>query len=251
MYPFHPKLPGAAPCLCPLHHASCTSVTPRPRLRARVSHEVPESVRVRTKHIGKLGGDLWGQSMLPLENETPQQRTWQPQEEAFQQRTPGVTLHGVWSDERSAICVSLGERYISVMNAKCHIGRSWESVVESTCPPKRGRSFGAGSKTCVPRKNSSLSIRTLLSELWRILFSPPSLYDFLTFSLRSPPFHLLRSRFRHHRRTPGDKGFKKNRSVSEAEADLIWEELSDIEGRKTLVGRSQILRLGQAVCESG
>ncbi|KOM40105.1 hypothetical protein LR48_Vigan04g030300 [Vigna angularis] len=41
MYPFHPKLPGAAPCLCPLHHAyhaSCTGVTPRPRLRARVSH---------------------------------------------------------------------------------------------------------------------------------------------------------------------------------------------------------------------
>ncbi|BAT80477.1 hypothetical protein VIGAN_03006200 [Vigna angularis var. angularis] len=28
MYPFHPKLPGAAPCLCPLHHASCTGVTP-------------------------------------------------------------------------------------------------------------------------------------------------------------------------------------------------------------------------------
>ncbi|KOM42989.1 hypothetical protein LR48_Vigan05g059300 [Vigna angularis] len=31
MYPFHPKLPGAAPCLCPLHHASCTGVTPHPR----------------------------------------------------------------------------------------------------------------------------------------------------------------------------------------------------------------------------
>ncbi|KOM52227.1 hypothetical protein LR48_Vigan09g088600 [Vigna angularis] len=38
MYPFHPKLSGAAPCLCPLHHASCTGVTPRPRLCARVSH---------------------------------------------------------------------------------------------------------------------------------------------------------------------------------------------------------------------
>ncbi|KOM55243.1 hypothetical protein LR48_Vigan10g113500 [Vigna angularis] len=41
MYPFHPKLPGAAPCLCPLHYASCTGVTPRPRLRARVSQLTP------------------------------------------------------------------------------------------------------------------------------------------------------------------------------------------------------------------
>ncbi|KOM30727.1 hypothetical protein LR48_Vigan01g028100 [Vigna angularis] len=42
MYPFHPKLPGAAPCLCPLHHASCTGVTPRPRLRARGLPKQPQ-----------------------------------------------------------------------------------------------------------------------------------------------------------------------------------------------------------------
>ncbi|KOM40810.1 hypothetical protein LR48_Vigan04g100800 [Vigna angularis] len=129
-----------------------------------------------------------------LENETPQQRTWQQQEEAFHQRTPGVTLHGVWSGERSAVCVSLGERDSSLTNAKCHDERSLESI----------------------------SGMHVADEERTILFSPPSLYDSPTFSLRSPPSHLLRSRFRHHRRTPGDKGFKKNRSVSEAEADLFW-----------------------------
>ncbi|KOM54808.1 hypothetical protein LR48_Vigan10g070000 [Vigna angularis] len=94
---------------------------------------------------------------IELENETPQQRAWQPQEEAFQQRIPGVTLHGVWSGERSAVRVSLGERDISLLNARCHADGSQESVVESTCPPKRGRSFGAGSKTEISQKNASLS----------------------------------------------------------------------------------------------
>ncbi|KOM42566.1 hypothetical protein LR48_Vigan05g017000 [Vigna angularis] len=51
-----------------------------------------------------------------LENETPQQRTWQLQEEAFQQWTPGVELHGAWSAERCADCVSFGERDSSFTN---------------------------------------------------------------------------------------------------------------------------------------
>ncbi|KOM37379.1 hypothetical protein LR48_Vigan03g076100 [Vigna angularis] len=33
MYPFHPKLSGVTPCLCLLHHASCTGVTPHAHLR--------------------------------------------------------------------------------------------------------------------------------------------------------------------------------------------------------------------------
>ncbi|KOM49469.1 hypothetical protein LR48_Vigan08g029600 [Vigna angularis] len=55
-----------------------------------------------------------------------------------------VTLHGVWSDERSAVRVSLGERDTSLTNAMCHAKGSRESIVESVCPSKRGRSFSAG-----------------------------------------------------------------------------------------------------------
>ncbi|KOM58444.1 hypothetical protein LR48_Vigan11g147800 [Vigna angularis] len=54
MYPFHTKLPGAAPCLCPLHHASCTGVTPRPRLRARVSHFTFSAMDIRIKFNDNL-----------------------------------------------------------------------------------------------------------------------------------------------------------------------------------------------------
>ncbi|KOM28329.1 hypothetical protein LR48_Vigan525s000200 [Vigna angularis] len=92
----------------------------------------------------------------------------------------GEPLHGVWSGETQCSCVSLGERDSSLTNARCHGEKSLESVS---------------------------GMHVVDEERTEILFSLPSLYDFPTFSLRSPPSHLLRSRFRHHRRTPGDKDF--------------------------------------------
>ncbi|KOM57903.1 hypothetical protein LR48_Vigan11g093600 [Vigna angularis] len=100
---------------------------------------------------------------------------------------PGVTLHGVWSDERSAVRVSLGERDISLTNARCHVEGSRESVVESTCPPKRGRSFGAGSKTRISQKNAPLSARNpFFRFLKRTFLSSFSLHFLNLLSKKTP-----------------------------------------------------------------
>ncbi|KOM56206.1 hypothetical protein LR48_Vigan10g209800 [Vigna angularis] len=120
--------------------------------------------------------------------------------------------------DTSTAYVAAAGRSIPTADARCHAAWSLEWGTQFSCVSLGERDSSLTNARCHDERSlESVSGMHVADE-----------------ERTSPPSHLLRSRFRHHRRTPGDKGFKKNRSVLEAEA-----ESSDIEGRKTLVGRNQ------------